>query len=88
MLPFMKCDIDMVKMHGTGTAQNDVAEYEAIKELFGDIETIEYKSQIGHSQGCSTGVELCMLLDNYKDKNILVNASGLGNFYGSFELVI
>ena len=88
MLPFMKCDIDMVKMHGTGTAQNDIAEYEAIKELFGDIETIEYKSQIGHSQGCSTGVELCMLLDNYKNKNILVNASGLGNFYGSFELAI
>lgn len=88
MLPFVKSDIDLIKMHGTGTSQNDKAEYEAIKELFGDIETIEYKSQIGHSQGCSTGVELCMLLDNYKDKNILVNASGLGNFYGSFRVVI
>lgn len=93
MLPFKDSKIDLVKMHGTGTAQNSQAEDEAIKELFGDIETIEYKSKIGHSQGCSTGVELCMLIDElYKkdkySKKILVNASGLGNFYGSFLLAV
>lgn len=86
--------VDLVKMHGTGTPQNSKAEYEAIEELFKDVETLEYKSKIGHSQGASTGVELCMLLDDYykkgngHKKNILVNASGLGNFYGSFMLVV
>lgn len=93
MLPFKDSKIDLVKMHGTGTAQNSQAEDEAIKELFGDIETKEYKSKIGHSQGCSTGIELCMLIDEFykKDiysKKILVNASGLGNFYGSFLLAV
>jgi len=88
MKPFKLEKIDLVKMHGTGTKQNNQAEYEAIKELFGNIKTLEYKSQIGHSQGCSTGVELCMLLDDnsLKNKNILVNASGFGNFYGSLVL--
>lgn len=75
--------IDIVKMHGSGTKQNDKAETEAIYEMFGNIDMIEYKSKIGHSQGVSTGVEICKLFDEFKNKNILVNASGLGNFYGS-----
>lgn len=83
MEPFNKRKVDIVKMHGSGTEQNNKAEYEAIKELYGDIDTIEYKSMIGHSQGVSTGVELCMTIDQFIDKDILVNASGLGNFYGS-----
>ncbi|WP_418179771.1 hypothetical protein ACNSOO_04715 [Aliarcobacter lanthieri] len=101
MSPFKDSKIDFVKMHGTGTAQNDKAENEAIKELFGNIETLEYKSKIGHSQGCSTGIELCKLIEDYKltnykfsergnriSRRILVNASGLGNFYGSFLVVL
>lgn len=83
MIPFQHIDVDIIKMHGTGTEQNTQVEYAAIKEIYGDIQTLEYKSKIGHSQGVSTGVELCMLIDQFKDKNILVNASGLGNFYGS-----
>lgn len=83
MYPFSLSKIDFIKMHATGTKQNNEAEYEAIKEFFKNVETIEYKSKIGHSQGCSTAVELCKLIDEYKNKNILVNASGLGNFYGS-----
>ncbi|QDF28992.1 hypothetical protein [Halarcobacter anaerophilus] len=83
MLPFKDKQIDLIKMHGSGTAQNDKAELEAINELFENIARIEYKSQIGHSQGVSTGVELCKLLEEQKDKSVLVNASGLGNFYGS-----
>ena len=83
MLPFKDKQIDLIKMHGSGTAQNDKAELEAINELFENIARIEYKSQIGHSQGVSTGVELCKLLEEYKGKSVLVNASGLGNFYGS-----
>lgn len=76
-------NIDMIKMHGSGTEQNTAAEDEAINELFGNIDRIEYKSKIGHSQGVSTGVELCRLIDEHTNKSVLVNASGLGNFYGS-----
>lgn len=99
MMPFLFSDINCVKMHGTGTPQNDESEKKAIEDLFGNVDTIEYKSQIGHSQGCSTGLELCILIDEYyttnpkrfsemKDNHILFNTSGMGNFYGSFELVI
>jgi hypothetical protein len=76
-------NVDLVKMHGSGTEQNTKAEDEAINEIFGDVKKIEYKSKIGHSQGVSTGVELCKTMDEYKNKSILINASGLGNFYGS-----
>lgn len=88
MKKFINEDINLVKLHGTGTKQNNLAEYEAVKELFGKIDTLEYKSKIGHSQGVSSGVELCMLIDDFSNKNILVNASGLGNFYGTCLLVL
>lgn len=98
MKPFEKNVIHSIKVHGSGTAQNNKVENEAIEELFGrvicNIKTIEYKSQIGHSQGCSTGIELCMLIDDFyhkenkSHKTFLVNASGLGNFYGSCLVVI
>lgn len=98
MKPFEKSVIHGIKIHGSGTLQNNQAEYEAIEESFGrvwaNIKTIEYKSQIGHCQGCSTGVELCMLIDeiyhkeNQYRKTFLINASGLGNFYGSCLLVV
>lgn len=99
MMPFLFKNIDCVKTHGTGTPQNNEAEREAVERLFGNVDTIEYKSKIGHSQGCSTGVELCLLIDDYyknnplrfskeKDNHILFNTSGMGNFYGSFELVL
>ena len=83
MQKFQDKAIDMVKMHGSGTAQNTAAEESAINAMLGDVKRIEYKSKVGHSQGVSAGLELCMLLDEYKDVNVLVNASGLGNFYGS-----
>lgn len=99
MMPFIWGDIEFVKMHGTGTIQNNEAELGAIEHLFANIETLEYKSKIGHSQGCSTGLELCIFIDDYyssnslklskeKDNHILFNTSGMGNLYGSFELVI
>lgn len=82
MQKFISREVDVVKMHGTGTKQNTKAEESAIEAIFGDVKCIEYKSKIGHSQGVSAGLELCMLLDEFKG-NALVNASGLGNFYGS-----
>lgn len=83
MMPFKDIEIDAVKTHGTQTPQNTEAENSAIEELFGDVRLIEYKKEIGHTQGCSTAVELCMLLDREEPGTYLMNASGLGNFYGS-----
>lgn len=79
---------DIMKTHGTRTERNNLAEEPAIEEVFGDIERLYYKDQIGHTQGCSTGVELCMMLDEYKSKSSVLLASGLGGFYGSCYLEI
>ena len=81
---------DLIKTHGSGTPQNNKAELEAIHEYFTYTNTMEFKSYIGHSQGVSTGLELCMLLDSFmgNNKHILINASGLGNFYGSCAIRI
>lgn len=81
---------DLIKTHGSGTPQNNKAELEAINEIFPNVYITEFKSYIGHSQGVSTGIELCMLLDSFmgSNKNILINASGLGNFYGSCSIRI
>lgn len=74
----VKCEADVVKGHQTGTEQNDNAE----KEVFGNV--IGYKDKIGHCQGASGLIELCMVLDDDKLKGkILCTASGLGGFYGS-----
>lgn len=95
MYNFQLSEVDFVKAHGSGTAQNTKAEYEAIEEYFGkEMPIYEYKSKFGHSQGCSTGVELCRLVETFytreklTPRRILINASGLGNFYGSCLVVI
>lgn len=74
----VKSEADMVKGHKTGTAQNDESEKEVFGEVFG------YKDKIGHCQGASGLIELCMVLDDETAKgSILCVASGLGGFYGS-----
>lgn len=65
-----------VKGHKTGTEQNDKAE----DTVFGD--TFGYKDEIGHCQGASGLIEICMVLDSKLD-DVLCVASGLGGFYGS-----
>lgn len=69
---------DIVKVHGSGTVNNSNAE-----EVFADRQLVEYKSKIGHSQGASAAVELCMMLDDVHIGRILCVASGLGGWYGS-----
>lgn len=77
-------EVDMVKVHGTGTEVNTIAE----NEVFGDRQIISYKDKIGHSQGSSGLLELCMSVDEYKNskKSILCVASGFGGFYGSCKV--
>ena len=75
--------VDIVKMHGSGTERNTQEEAAAIEELVGDVKCVEYKSEIGHTQGASSGIELCMLVDREQEwETATVLASGLGGFYG------
>lgn len=69
-------DTKLVKGHKTGTEQNDSAE----KEVFG--ETFGYKDIIGHCQGSSGLIEICLVLDEELE-DVLCVSSGLGGFYGS-----
>ena len=73
-------NVDLIKMHGSGTNRNTEVEYEAVKDF--DCKKIEYKSEIGHTQGASSIVEICMMLDREEFTKALVLASGLGGFYG------
>jgi hypothetical protein len=78
----VKTNADVVKGHKTGTSQNEVAE----AEVFGN--TIGYKDKVGHCQGASGLIELCMVLDdNNVQGTVLCVASGLGGFYGSCVVV-
>jgi hypothetical protein len=89
---FTKTDLDTlipayrigyVKLHGTGTETNTAAEA-GLAQL---ATPLLYKPQIGHTQGISSLLETCLVLD---DKNIrgriLVTANGLGGYYGAFTL--
>lgn len=70
---------DMVNPHGTGTQNNEQAE----SAIYGDIPQIRYKEQIGHTQGVSGLIEVCMVLDEPIEGDVLCISSGLGGFYGS-----
>lgn len=50
--------VDLVSAHGTGTAANDVAECQALTQVFGENlpRTISVKSMIGHSMGAASAI--------------------------------
>lgn len=70
---------DYINPHGTGTSINEDAE----STVYGTIEQLRYKEQIGHTQGVSGLIEVCMILDENIQGNVLCVSSGLGGFYGS-----
>lgn len=75
--------VNYVKLHGTGTKSNEDAE--AGLMLLG--KNLRYKEIIGHTQGVSSLVETCLVLDDDNIRGrILVTANGLGGYYGSFTL--
>jgi 3-oxoacyl-[acyl-carrier-protein] synthase II len=54
-------DVDYVNLHGTGTVFNDLAEYRALKSVFGDalprVPVSSTKSYLGHALGGAGAVE-------------------------------
>jgi hypothetical protein len=72
-------DSDYINPHGTGTAINECAE----SEVYGDTPQLRYKETIGHTQGVSGLVEVCMVLDEDVSGKVLCVSSGLGGFYAS-----
>lgn len=70
---------DYINPHGTYTEANEEAE----KELCRDTKQLRYKDRIGHTQGVSGLLELCLVLDEDIKGKVLCVASGLGGFYGS-----
>lgn len=75
--------IGYVKLHGTGTPSNDMAEF----DLAALATPLKYKPMIGHTQGISALLETCLILDDPNIRGrILVTANGLGGYYGAFTL--
>lgn len=75
-------DCDVVKLHGSGTERNTIEELAAVYEILPNVKTISYKESIGHTQGASTAIEMCLLTDDTSWKKAVMLASGLGGFYG------
>ena len=76
-------EVKTVKVHGTGTENNTAGE----SVLTEGRTVVKYKDKIGHTQGTSGLLELCMALeDETVVGDVLCVASGLGGFYGSCVL--
>jgi len=72
--------VNYVKLHATGSPSNDAAEEDLAKLGI----PITYKQNIGHTQGISSLLELCIVMaDDSIRGSILVVANGVGGFYGS-----
>lgn len=80
--------IDGVKMHASGTSANDIVETTAVTQMFPSAKTLEYKSRIGHTQGISSALELAMMVGDGIEGKWLINAAGLGGFYGCAKVKI
>ena len=63
-------DIDIVSTHATGTSSGDAQECAALREVFGDCETVHInntKSYIGHAMGAAGALELAGNLASFND---------------------
>ncbi len=64
-------DIDILSSHATATDQGDIEECRAIREVFGDRESLAVnnaKSFIGHAMGAAGALELVGNLPAFKDQ--------------------
>jgi len=63
-------DVDIINTHGTGTAEGDPVECQAIREVFGECPHAyinNTKSFIGHAMGAAGALELAGNLPSFKD---------------------
>tara|TARA_B100000809_G_scaffold66881_1_gene63784 strand:+ start:553 stop:1569 length:1017 start_codon:yes stop_codon:yes gene_type:complete len=74
-------NIDFIKTHSTFSNDNDI-ENKLIKDIFGDIRTINYKLRIGHTMGASTAVETALAVQEESGAFLSLGA-GMGNVYSS-----
>lgn len=73
--------IDFIKTHSTFSDDNDI-EGELIKDIFGDIRTVNYKLRIGHTMGVSTAIETALAVQE-ESGTFLSLGAGMGNVYSS-----
>jgi len=74
-------NIDFIKTHSTFSDNNDI-ENKLIKDIFGDIRTVNYKLRIGHTMGASTAVETALAVQE-ESGTFLSLGAGMGNVYSS-----
>lgn len=72
-------ECEYVNPHGTGTDNNEMAE----NAVYGYTTQLRYKHKLGHTQGVSGLLEVCMVLDEDISGSVLCVSSGLGGFYAS-----
>lgn len=67
-------EIDLWNAHATGTPIGDKFEYDVFSNLIkGDNPIIGYKGHIGHCLAAAGGIEICLMLDDYKNNNLRPN---------------
>tara|TARA_R110002020_G_scaffold449267_1_gene662346 strand:+ start:1441 stop:2454 length:1014 start_codon:yes stop_codon:yes gene_type:complete len=74
-------NIDFIKTHSTFSDDNDI-ENKLIKDVFGDIKTVNYKLRIGHTMGVSTALETAIAIQE-ETGTFLSLGAGMGNVYSS-----
>tara|TARA_B100000470_G_scaffold42567_1_gene31092 strand:- start:43 stop:789 length:747 start_codon:yes stop_codon:yes gene_type:complete len=73
--------INFIKTHSTFSDDNDI-ENKLIKDIFGDIRTVNYKLRIGHTMGASTAVETALAVQE-ESGTFLSLGAGMGNVFSS-----
>jgi len=74
-------DVEYVKIHGTGTADNKI-ELEVINEFLTDYKILKYKDRIGHTLGSNSNIEMCMAIESNAGVIMSISA-GMGNVFSS-----
>lgn len=68
-------DIDCIHLHGTGTVKCAPAEYNCLRQIFGDrlqnIPAYSMKGQVGHMIGSCTAVEMLGVVYSLKHQTVL-----------------